>query len=417
MRMSQKTGQELYEERSKLLDDALCLRETDRVPNGVRVNYFPFYEYGVSIADSMKDYDRAIDAYMRYHREFQPDIGCSISAQFSSKVLELFGVKCLRWPGDPKGLDENAPLQYVEYATLMEDEYDEFFNDPAGFAWRKWLPRVFEVFEPFAKIDYPAAITGSYNAVPNIFMAPELLESYRKILDAAEEQQRFFAACGRCSAMLKEEGFPSLCGGGSATAFDMLGDGLRGTFGMMPDLLEQPENVKHACEMFVKIHIAQSIESYKRTGNRYQWVMLHKGFDNFIGDNTYAEFYWPYLRQWIMALIDEGIVPVVFCEGAYNTRLKYLADVPKGKVIYLFEDIDIRLAKKTLGGIACIMGGFPEFTVSHGTKEQIRDKVREYMDVLAPGGGFIFSLSSSLDLCPRENVEALFEAIELYGKK
>ena len=63
------------------------------------------------------------------------------------------------------------------------------------------------------------------------------------------------------------------------------------------------------------------------------------------------------------------------------------------------------------------MGGFPEFTVSHGTKEQIRDKVKEYMDVLAPGGGYIFSLSSSLDLCPRENLETLFEAVELYGKK
>lgn len=198
---------------------------------------------------------------------------------------------------------------------------------------------------------------------------------------------------------------------------DMLGDSLRGTFGMMPDLLEQPENVKRACELFVKLQIAQSVASYKRSGNRYQWVMLHKGFDNFIGDETYAEFYWPYLRQWIMALIDEGIVPVVFCEGAYNTRLKYLADVPKGKVIYLFEEIDIYEAKKTLGGTACIMGGFPEFTVSHGTKEQIRDKVKEYMDVLAPGGGYIFSLSSSLDLCPRENLETLFEAVELYGKK
>ncbi len=415
--MSDKTGKQLYDERSGLIDDALCLRESSRVANAVRVNYFPFYEYGLSIADAMTDYDKATEAYMRYHREFQPDIGCSIASQYSAKVLEMFGVKCLRWPGDAKGLDKNAPVQFVEYATLMEDEYDEFFDDPAGFAVRKWLPRVFEVFEPLSKIDYVAAISGSYLAAPNIFTSPELLDSYRRLLAAAEEQQKFFAACGRCSAMLTEEGFPSISGGGSATAFDMLGDSLRGTFGMMPDLLEQPENVKRACELFVKLQIAQSVASYKRSGNRYQWVMLHKGFDNFIGDETYAEFYWPYLRQWIMALIDEGIVPVVFCEGAYNTRLKYLADVPKGKVIYLFEEIDIYEAKKTLGGTACIMGGFPEFTVSHGTKEQIRDKVKEYMDVLAPGGGYIFSLSSSLDLCPRENLETLFEAVELYGKK
>ena len=143
--------------------------------------------------------------------------------------------------------------------------------------------------------------------------------------------------------------------------------------------------------------------------------MLHKGFDNFISDEMYAKFYWPYLRQWIVKLIDEGVVPVVFCEGTYTTRLKYLADVPKGKVIYVFEKVDIREAKRVLGGTACIMGGFPVYTVTHGTPQKIHDQVKEYMDVLAPGGGYIFSLSTSIDNAPRANVEALFEAVERYG--
>jgi hypothetical protein len=32
-------------------------------------------------------------------------------------------------------------------------------------------------------------------------------------------------------------------------------------------------------------------------------------------------------------------VPVVYCEGSYNTRFDYLKDVPKGKVIYDFPKL------------------------------------------------------------------------------
>lgn len=406
----------LYAERSQLIDDALTLRESARVANATRVNAFPFYEYGVTIAEAMRDYEKATEAILRYHREFQPDIGTSLSTQLPAPVLDAVGIKNLRYAGSG-GLDENSTFQYIEYPTLEEEEYDEFFADPTGFAYRKWLPRCFSVFEPFANMDHMAMMGGGWMDPMINFTSPAVIDSCKRLITASEEFKRFNQACGVCSAKLKEAGFPSIVGGGSATAFDMLGDGLRGTFGMMYDLKLQPENVHKAIDYFADAHIRHSVDLYKLTGNKYQWVMLHKGSDEFIGDDDYAEFYWPSLRKWILALIDQGIVPVVFCEGTYTKRLKFLKDVPKGKVIYLFETVDIRLAKQELGDVACIMGGFPMFTVTHGTPDQIRDLVKEYMDVLAPGGGYIFSLSASVDMCPRANMEALFDAVEQYGRK
>ncbi len=61
----------------------------------------------------------------------------------------------------------------------------------------------------------------------------------------------------------------------------------------------------------------------------------------------------------MMALIDLNITPYVFCEGKYNTRLEVISDVPKGKVIYMFEEVDIVQAKKTVGQVACICGNLP----------------------------------------------------------
>lgn len=166
----------------------------------------------------------------------------------------------------------------------------------------------------------------------------------------------------------------------------------------------------------MKKHIAQSLGFCKATGSKYAWVMLHKGFDNFISDKDYAELYWPYLQQWILALIDNGITPVVYTEGSYTTRLKYLKDVPPHKVIYHFEKVDLKLAKKELGDIACLMGGFPVYTVRYGTPKEIDEQVKETLDIMAPGGGYLFTTGYSLEDCPEENMDAVLEALEKYGK-
>ena len=106
----------------------------------------------------------------------------------------------------------------------------------------------------------------------------------------------------------------------------------------------------------------------------------------------------------------------MYTEGAYNTRLKYLKEVPAHKVIYHFEEVDLKLAKKELGDVACLMGGFPVYTVRYGNPQQIDEQVKELMDIMAPGGGYLFTTGYSLEDCPEENMEALLAAVEKYGK-
>ena len=127
------TPQELYNERLQLIQDTIALKPTKRMVNAVRVNYWPYLEYGMTLADALRDYKRGNECFYRFHREFAPDVASSCSANYPSKVYEITGLKTVRWPGDPKGLDVNAPYQFIEYETLMEDEYDEFLDAPAQF--------------------------------------------------------------------------------------------------------------------------------------------------------------------------------------------------------------------------------------------------------------------------------------------
>ena len=153
------TPAEKFEERVNLIEDTIALKETPRVVNAIRVNSYPYYEYGVTIRESITDYEKAAEAYIRFHKEFQPDVASPFAAQVSAPVLENMDVKCLRWAGH--GLSENSTIQFIEYPTI-EDDIRGVFTDPAGFAYRKWLPRMAGVFEPFSKIDYVKLMTSNY---------------------------------------------------------------------------------------------------------------------------------------------------------------------------------------------------------------------------------------------------------------
>ena len=406
--------EKLYNERKGRVETAIALGAPDRVPNVFSPGGLPYQYAGLTMAESMVDIERAGQAKVDFYKSFPTlDVGDVMESLPPAKTLELMGPKDTRWPGDPWGLDENNSYQFIEYPTLHDEEYDEFFSDPAGFSIRKLLPRVSEVFEPFADIDYLALAAKSNT---NLFLSQRCIDSYKRMIAAAEAQVEKRTILLKYEKIIRDMGFYSIAGVGSATAFDMVSDHLRGTFGMMQDLILQRDNVKRAIELFLPRHIKHSLDSNHAIGSNYAWVMLHKGFDNFISDADYAELYWPSLRAWIYAMIDNGITPVIFSEGSYTTRLKYFTDLPKGKVIVHFEKVDLHEAKRLVGNVACIRGAFPTFTLTNGTKEQIIDKVKETLDVLAPGGGYLFTTGCAIDHCPRENLETLFEAVDKYGK-
>ena len=84
--------------------------------------------------------------------------------------------------------------------------------------------------------------------------------------------------------------------------------------------------------------------------------------------DDYHDYYWPPLKRLLDELIQNGITPMVMCEGSYYTRLEVLKEIQKGKVVYFFEKQDMKKAKEILGGTACIAGNFDTGLLMHGTK-------------------------------------------------
>jgi len=142
---------------------------------------------------------------------------------------------------------------------------------------------------------------------------------------------------------------------------------------------------------------------------------LHKGADGFMSGKQYETFYWPTFKKVIMALVNEGIVPVLFAEGGYNTRLEVIKELPKASVAWWFDQTDMAKAKKVLGDRACLMGNVPTSLMMTGTPKEVKEHCRKLIEVCAPGGGYILSGGANIDKGPPENLRAMMEAAREYG--
>jgi uroporphyrinogen-III decarboxylase len=210
-------------------------------------------------------------------------------------------------------------------------------------------------------------------------------------------------------------GFPGFFGGGTKAPFDMIGDTLRGTKGMIIDMYRQPKKVLRACEQVTPLLIKMGVSAAKMNGAPVVFIPLHKGADGFMNDEQFKKFYWPSLRDLIIGLIDEGCCPFPWAEGGYNTRLKYIGDVPKGKVVWGFDTTDMAKAKAALKDIACVSGNMPIAQLAVGNPAEIKATVKKLIEDCAPGGGYIMMSGAVIENLPPANIHAFIDATKEYG--
>ena len=412
-----------YQERLKRVNDAIALTEPDTVPFIPIVQCFPYLQAGYTMADILYDTElvKARESVLKYLDGYEPDamMGHSYVNMGQGPIMELGQPKTTRWAGMPGGLiDENSIHQFIEFPVLEDDQFDRFTTDRTGWVMNKGMPMTSGLLEPFARLNIgDMGVYGSYARVAGAMSTPEfksMMETLWKINDMSAALQ---GKVRQLNADIEAYGYPILATGHAGVPFDGYSDFLRGTLDGCADLYERPETVMAYCEET----LAGTLESVKMQGKmmpgKHVFMALHKGMDGFMSDEHYREFYWNHLQIIINAIIDAGMVPYIYTEGKYDSRLECLKEVPKGKVVYHFEEVNMAEAKRVLGGTATISGGFPVYLLDYGTKEQVIDECKRLIDVCAPGGGFIFETSCGMDLAKKENVEAMVDTVRTYGKR
>lgn len=409
-----KSAEQLYEDRLRRSLDAMHLRVPDCVPVIPIIQAFPMYYAGITIQESMEDISKAAEAWDKFLADFDPDMTQGPLLSLPARVMERLDLRWFRWPGH--GLPANTMYQFVEGEFMKDDEYDELIFDPTHFMLTKWLPRSLGALEAFKKLPLIRdTMWFGWFTIVGAFGLPEVRQAFETLMEAAKDLAKYNQACADYVEKMKKMGFPSSYGGFSWAPFDLIGDTLRGTRGIMVDMFRQPDKLLKAIEKMVPISVEMGVGPAIASGIPLVWIWLHKGCAGFMSNEQFEKFYWPSLRAQIMGCIEGGTTPVLYCEGDYTPRLKYIKDVPQGKVVYHFERVDMAKAKEVLGGTACIMGGLPNSLLVSGTPEEVKEYCKRLVDVAGKDGGYIMAPGALVDEAKPENLKAMFDFTHEYG--
>ncbi len=404
-----------YKERVTRVKDAVQLKKTpDRVPIFNIVNFFPAYYAGLTPHDMMYDYEKLTTTIRKYVLDFEPDVNPGAFFAGSGRLFEILDVKLYAWPGH--GVAPENTYQCIEGEYMMADEYEALIQDPSHFWNSTYLPRICGALEPLKMLQSPTNVQeGSFGAFVMPFAMPDVQAAYKTLFEAGAETMKWMGVVSGFSHEMAAAGFPGFLGGLAKAPFDVIGDTLRGTKGVMVDMYRQPAKLLQALEVITPFMIKMGVSMSKMNGNPLVFMPLHKGADGFLSDEQFKTYYWPTLRKVFMGLIEEGCVPFPFVEGSYNSRLEVIRDVPKAKTAWTFDVTDMARVKKILGDVACISGNVSSSLLITGTTEQVKERCRQLIDTCAPGGGYIMANGAAIDRVKPENLKAMIDFTKEYG--
>jgi len=390
-------------------------KEPDRVPLLLNSTFMAANLYGVDPYAMMYDTDALMDTFRRFLVDYQPDYYFTPLIIGSGKVLEVLDCKQVAWPGH--GVAKDQGYQYIEGEFMRTEEYRMLIDDPTDFWLRGYMPRAFGALEPFSRVspftDLWEVVLVTGQMIP--YGIPDMQAALTALMEAGREALAYIEKVGPFEAEARGMGFASAAGGISKAPFDILADTLRGTRSTMIDMHRRPELVLEAIERLTPLAIKQGVHGATSQGNPIVFMPLHKGAEGFMSDEQFRTFYWPTLKAVCLGLIEEGCVPYLFCEGGYELRLEYLAELPPGTTFCHFDHTNMARAKEVLGGKVCIGGNVPASLILTGTPDEVKAYCKELIDTCAPGGGYLMAFGTAMDEGKADTVHAMVEATHEYG--
>ena len=407
-----------YQAREKRINDAISLQKPDRVPIVIMDGDFLLAQAGVTCAEANYDTERASKVFLEHVNKYYDQDAGTLFASFPGRVGEILGVNTMKWAGFHKGVQE-YPFQFIEKEYMLADEYDQLLKDPGDFAVRTLWPRLAEGLKPAGMVPPLNFISHGYavfNDIPLLASLPPVREMLENLLKAGEEIGKYMAIMGKTMGALAQRGYPSTAPPLGITPFDFVSDFYRGIKGTMLDMYYQPDKLKALIELLTPTIIGSTIKTAKIIGVKSIGIPLHRGADGFMSNAQFAEFYWPGLKQIILAYIDAGFTPMPYFEGSYTDRLEFLAELPPGKIWGRFDTTDMKKAKEKIGNNLCFWGNVPLPMLISGTPEQIRDYVKKLIDTFGDNGGLIVGSAGPIPReSKKENVIAMAETVFEYG--
>lgn len=406
-----------YTARAKRLQDAIELRQPDRIPIALGFGLFLADFAGITRQELYENPEKAHEILEEVTKKYQPDAYSGV--RLTPEPSKLLGDRMTKWPGH--GLGPQGSFQFDEHEFMKVEDYDAFLHDPSDFAIRTYLPRAFKELEGLAMLPSLAMSLFGFYSLGNTtaLLAEPVVEAFEALTKTAKATKKFNAQMATSTQRMADLGFPGLsfrAGALIEAPFDFMSDTLRGMRGIFLDMMRIPDKLLEAEQRVLKTQVDYAIAFSQATGLKGAFIPLHRGSDGFMSLAQFEKFYWPQLKDMLCQLVEAGIKPFVYYEGVWDQRLEYLTELPKGKTIGEFQDSDIFKVKEVVGNTMCILGGMPIPLLKNGTPEEIRKRTKEVCERVGKGGGFMMTSSvMELEGIKPENIQTWVDATKEFG--
>ena len=394
-----KDMEQLYAERLKRYVTAMRNEKPDKIPIRPFVAEFTAKYAGYTCQQVTHDYEKAFAAARKCAADFDWDAIVPNMVYVWTGLTQAIGTKYYAVPGID--VPPDTGFQYLEppeeEAFMKPDEYDALIEDPTGFLFNVWLPR----------------ISADVNAMDK----PTSYRNNLSFLKGGMAMLNYFNAFGtQIELMRTESGTVSAISGILKAPFDIIADKLRGYLGLVTDLFERPDKVLAACEALMPhlLHVALSGADPDKNVPIGFW--MHRGCVPFISQKHFDKLFWPTLKPIIEQIWSHGHQVLFYAEGDWNAHLKAFAELPDGSIVYHVDMGDIFEVHKAIGQKFCISGGIPNYLLATGTPGEVRDCCKKVIDGVASNGGYIMDASAIVQNDAKvENIKAMTDFTREYG--
>lgn len=388
-----------YAERLRRYTTAMRNGKPDRVPIRPFVAEFAAKYAGYTCQEVTHDVEKAFAAVRKCAAEFDWDAVVGNMVYVWTGLTQAIGLRYYATPGIE--IPPETGFQYVEppeeRAFMRADEYDALIDDPTGFLFNVWLPRV------SADVVAPGE--------------PATYRSHLALLKGGMAMWDYFLSFGTQARRLREEsGTVSAIAGILKAPLDILADKLRGYVGLATDLLERPKTVLAACEALQPHLLHVALGGADPEKNVPITVWMHRGCVPFVRPEHFDTIYWPTFKPIVEAIWARGHQVLFYAEGDWNAHLEAFGELPAGSIIYHVDRADLFEAHRVLGEKFCLSGGLPNTLLGFGTPDEVRACCKKIIDTVARDGGYIMDASAIVQNDAREeNVRAMTEFTRDYG--
>ncbi|HWR08692.1 uroporphyrinogen decarboxylase family protein [Sporomusa sp.] len=365
-----KTGLELFQERTDRIKKTVALEKTDRPPVVLGVDSFAARHMGFTLAEYLSDMDKASEMMLNCMLDMGENADCSMQTTALAIASGPAFLSKQKLPG--RELGENALWQVEEVDLMTVEDYDMIINK----GWNAFNKHFLETRIPETLVD---------------------LEAVSK------------ANMAQYDVNFRNAGVVPLSGGAIGLPLDLFSCG-RGMSNFMKDLFKRPDKVQAAMDAAMPDLLAMAKPCF--AGNPLT-VMIGapRSATSLLSPKLWQRFVWPYLKQAVEFIAENGSVAYLHMDGDWNRDLEVFRGLPAKKFIFHSDNsTDIYKLKEALDGHGCIMGDVPPALLTLGTPEEVYNYSRQLINEIGPTGYILAEACFVPFNAKTENVKAMVAA-------